>query len=114
MGETSVMDGQPVNVAIKPGWDTTKLMDAVPPIQTAASKTMMVKLLLKQDTKKSILSFLNFAKMNMVQNPNIKSWRYKQKSYHFWHENSNEIFLVIFKHCVTNPLFQNISPKNPD
>ena len=59
---TSVMDGQPVNVAIKPGWDTTKLMDAVPPIQTAASKTMMVKLFLKQDTKKVHFIILKFCK----------------------------------------------------
>ena len=43
----------PVNVAINPGREKTKLMDAVPPVQTAASKTLMVKLFLKQDTQKS-------------------------------------------------------------
>ena len=52
--ETSVMEMKtPVNVAINPGREKTKLMDAVPPVQTAASKTKMVKLFLKQDTQKS-------------------------------------------------------------
>ena len=51
--ETNVMDGQPVNVAINSGGEKTKLMDAVPQVQTAASKTNMVKLFLKQDTQKS-------------------------------------------------------------
>ena len=53
--ETSVMDGKtPVNVAINPGgWEKTKLMDAVPPVQTAALKIIRVKLFLKQDTQKS-------------------------------------------------------------
>ena len=52
--ETSVMEMKtPVNVAINPGREETKLMDAVPPVQTAASKTLMVKLFLKQDTQKS-------------------------------------------------------------
>ena len=43
----------PVNVANNPGRDTTNGMDAVPPIQTAASKKKMVKLFLKQGTQKS-------------------------------------------------------------
>ena len=43
--ETSVMEGKtPVNVAINPGREETTLMDAVPQAQTAASKTIMVKL----------------------------------------------------------------------
>ena len=43
----------PVNVAIKPGRDTQGIIkDAVPLVQTAASKTKMVKLFLKQDTQK--------------------------------------------------------------
>ena len=51
--ETSVMDGQPVNVAINPGWDpSTMKKGAVPPVQTAASKLSMVKLFSKQDTQK--------------------------------------------------------------
>ena len=52
--ETSVMDIKtPVNVAINPGREETLEKDAVPPVQTAASKTKMVKLFLKQDTQKS-------------------------------------------------------------
>ena len=58
--ETSVMEGKtPVNVAINPGQEKkfgtlkTGIMDAVPPVQTVASKTTMVKLFLKQDTQKS-------------------------------------------------------------
>ena len=53
--ETSVMDGKtPVNVAINPGREETGIIkDAVPPVQTAASKIKMVKLFLKQDTQKS-------------------------------------------------------------
>ena len=56
--ETSVMDMKtPVNVAINPGREETKLMDAVPPVQTAASKTTMVKLFSKQDRQKRPFSF---------------------------------------------------------
>ena len=52
--ETSVMDlTTPVNVAINPGREKTGIVDAVPPVQTAASKIKMVKLFLKQDTQKS-------------------------------------------------------------
>ena len=52
--ETSVMEMKtPVNVAIIPGREKTQEMDAVPPVQTAASKTNMVKLFLKQETQKS-------------------------------------------------------------
>ena len=43
----------PVNVAINPGREETLEKDAVPSVQTAASKTKMVKLFLKQDTQKS-------------------------------------------------------------
>ena len=43
----------PVHVAINSGREKAKLMDAAHPVQTAASKTMMVKLFLKQDTQKS-------------------------------------------------------------
>ena len=59
--ETSVMDGKtPVNVAITSGREETTLMDAVPPVQTAASKTIMVKLFLKQDTKSPLFHSSNF------------------------------------------------------
>ena len=52
--ETNVMESKtPVNVAINPGREETGIMDAVPPVQTAASKTKMVKLFSKQDTQKS-------------------------------------------------------------
>jgi len=48
--ETSVMEMKtPVNVEINPGRDTTKLMDAVPPVQTAASKTKMAMLIVNKD-----------------------------------------------------------------
>ena len=62
--ETSVMESKtPVNVAINPGREETKLMDAVPPVQTAASKTKMVKLFLKQDPQKSpFFHFSNFCR----------------------------------------------------
>ena len=61
--ETSVMEMKtPVNVAVKPGQEKTGIpgtgiKDAVPPVQTAASKTKMVKLFLKQDTQKSHFLF---------------------------------------------------------
>ena len=58
--ETSVIDmTTPVNVAINHGQQEifgtlkTGIKDAVPPVQTAVSKTIMVKLFLKQDTHKS-------------------------------------------------------------
>ena len=52
--ETSVMESKtPVNVAINPGREKMKLMDAVPPVKTAASKTMMVKLFLNKTQKSS-------------------------------------------------------------
>ena len=60
--ETSVMEmTTPVNVAINPGRDIIMIKDAVPPVQTAASKIKMVKrLFLKRETKIPIFSFLSF------------------------------------------------------
>ena len=61
--ETGVMDWTtPVHVASNhPGQDTTEIKDAVPPVQTAASKIKKVKrLFLKRETKIPIFSFLSF------------------------------------------------------
>ena len=68
--ETSVMDsGSPVNVAINPGREETLEKDAVPPVQTAASKTNMVKLLLKQETQKSPFFINSYANGDLSTKP---------------------------------------------
>ena len=58
--ETSVMDGQPVNVAIKPGREKTLIKDAVPPVQTAASKIKKVKKTLFKKRNKNPNFFIPF------------------------------------------------------
>ena len=59
--ETFVMDlTTPVNVAINPGREKTYIKDAVPPVQTSASKTNLVKLFLKQDKKVQFFHSSNF------------------------------------------------------
>ena len=50
----------PVHVAINSGREKAKLMDAAHPVQTAASKTMMVKIFIKRETNIPILSILSF------------------------------------------------------
>ena len=59
--ETSVKERKtPVNVAINSGRDPTIIKDAVPPVQTAASKTSLVKLFLKQDKKVNFFILVTF------------------------------------------------------
>ena len=50
----------PVNVAINHGKEETGIKDAVPPVQTSASKTNLVKLFLKQDKKVKFFHSSNF------------------------------------------------------
>ena len=74
--ETVVMDvNTPVHVASNhPGQEPTMVKDAVPPVQTAASKIKKVKktLFLKRETNFPIFSFLSFYRQRQLH-PRISS-----------------------------------------
>ena len=66
--ETSVMEWKtPVNVAINPGKEQIMIKDAVPPVQTAASKIKKVKkTLFKKRNKNPIFSCLFYAALTFL------------------------------------------------
>ena len=69
----------PVHAAINSGREKAKLMDAAHPVQTAASKTMMVKIFIKRETNIPILSILSFLQVMSYapkeQKCKLERWR---------------------------------------